>query len=143
MYGRYGTDQLNRFLSFAALILLIIGLFVRASLLDLVALILLFVIYFRMLSRNTSKRYAENERFLRLAEKVTGGRFGGSSGGSRSFGGGQTKTRKSDRRAEWEQRRIYRFYSCPHCAQRVRVPRGKGKICITCPKCRTEFIKHT
>ena len=35
----------------------------------------------------------------------------------------------------------YRFYKCPQCKQKVRVPKGRGKICITCPKCRTEFVK--
>ncbi len=36
-----------------------------------------------------------------------------------------------------------RYYSCPRCRQTVRVPRGKGKISITCPKCREKFIKKT
>ena len=36
-----------------------------------------------------------------------------------------------------------RYYSCPKCRQTVRVPKGKGKIAITCPKCREKFIKKT
>ena len=37
----------------------------------------------------------------------------------------------------------HRYYHCPQCRQSVRVPRGRGKICITCPKCRNKFIKKT
>ena len=46
-------------------------------------------------------------------------------------------------KARQEQKKIYRFYKCPQCRQRVRVPKGKGRICITCPKCRAEFIKKS
>ncbi len=39
--------------------------------------------------------------------------------------------------------RSNRYFVCPKCRQTVRVPRGKGKIAITCPKCREKFIKKT
>jgi len=39
--------------------------------------------------------------------------------------------------------REHRYYDCPRCRQPVRVPRGKGKIAITCPKCREKFVKKT
>ena len=39
--------------------------------------------------------------------------------------------------------RAHRYYSCPKCRQTVRVPRGKGKIAIICPKCREKFVKKT
>jgi hypothetical protein len=39
--------------------------------------------------------------------------------------------------------REHRYYSCPKCRQSVRVPKGKGKIAITCPRCREKFIKKT
>ena len=135
MYGRYGMDQLNRFLSTAALVLLIITLFLRMPVLDIAALVLLAWCYFRMFSRNTSKRYVENEKFLGFTSRFTG-RFQ-----KRGSYGYQKKN--FDRKAQWEQRKDYKFFTCPHCSQKVRVPRGKGKICITCPKCRTEFIKRS
>ena len=37
----------------------------------------------------------------------------------------------------------HRYYNCPRCRQQVRVPKGKGKISISCPKCKEKFIKHT
>ena len=123
MYGRYGTDQLSRFLSFAALALLVISLFVKNPIFYLGALAILVWSYFRTFSRNTSKRYVENEKFLNLTSKFTG-----------FFRNGKVYH---------EQRKIYRFYTCPQCRQKVRVPKGKGKICITCPKCRTEFVKKS
>ena len=43
----------------------------------------------------------------------------------------------------WAQRGTYRFFKCPQCRQIVRVPKGRGKICITCPKCKTEFMLLT
>ena len=46
-------------------------------------------------------------------------------------------------RYQMAQRKNYRFYKCPQCKQKVRVPKGRGKICITCPKCRTEFVKKS
>lgn len=39
--------------------------------------------------------------------------------------------------------REHRYYDCPRCRQQVRVPRGKGKIAITCPKCKEKFIRKT
>ena len=79
--------------------------------------------YYRMMSRRIEQRYAENQKYLngRYRLVVYWNR-------------------------EWEhfkQRRDYRFYRCPSCKQKVRVPKGKGRICITCPKCKEEFIKKS
>ncbi len=119
MYGRYGNDQLNRFVSVAALVVIIINLFVRIRLLSVIALLLLLIVYLRMFSRNIEKRAAENRVFLRLTDRFR-------------------------RRIVFrDQNKNYRFFVCPSCRQKVRVPRGKGKIEITCPRCRHSFIKRT
>ena len=118
MFGRYGNDQLNRFLSLVALVLIVVNIFVKFPLLWWGALALLIWMYFRMFSRNTSRRYAENQRFLEVTSRFRRG-----------------AQRKADP--------VYRYFQCPGCRQKVRVPRGKGKIEITCPKCRTSFIKRS
>ena len=51
--------------------------------------------------------------------------------------------KKNNLKKRWAQRSTYRFFKCPQCKQTVRVPKGRGKICITCPKCKTEFIKKS
>ncbi len=123
MRGRYGVDQFGRALFWATMICLIISFFVKTNLFYALALILLIYSYFRMFSRNHAKRYAENQRFLVLT-----------AGARRSF-------------ASWKktmaQRKTHHIYRCPGCKQKIRVPRGKGRIAITCPKCRTEFIKNS
>ena len=64
MYGRYGMDQLNRFLSTVALIILVVSMFIRRPIVEIVALALLFWCYYRMFSKNISKRAAENQKDL-------------------------------------------------------------------------------
>ena len=115
MAGRYGPDKLNSFLLWTAVILMVIGLFIPSAK---VKLILMAVYYtlcgwsiFRMLSRNTYRRYRENRRFLLLIDRFRD--------------------------------RQHRYFDCPSCRQSVRVPRGKGKIAITCPKCREKFVRKT
>jgi len=114
MTGRYGMDDLGRVLNIAVLILLIISLF-TGSLILLVAVALMVYTYFRMLSRNVNKRAAENYAFLRLKNRFLGW--------------------FRERKNRFKQRKEYRFYKCPSCSQVMRVPKGKGKITITCPKC--------
>ncbi len=122
MAGRYGMDQLNQFLSIISLILVILSIFL-SNLLFIIGLALMIYTYFRMFSRNISKRSAENQKFLNLKYSLA------------------TKRERSIRHRE--QKKIYRFFRCPSCKQKVRVPKGRGKICITCPKCKMEFYKKS
>ncbi len=123
MYGRYGVDGLNQWLTYFVLALLILNLFLKWSILGLIANVLLIVCIFRMFSRNTVKRSQENAMFYQMKGKVIG-RFKG-----------QINLLKQLKR--------YHIYKCPSCKQKIRIPRGKGKICVTCPKCKTEFIKKS
>lgn len=120
MSGRYGTDQYEKFLLWVTFILIIFSLFFHTVILETVVILLIIYTYFRMLSRNFSKRSLENERYLAAADKVKG-----------FFSGGKGRSFKD--------RRTYRYFKCPGCGQQVRVPKGKGHIRITCPKCHTQF----
>ena len=123
MAGRYGGDQFSRFLSFAALALIVVNLFVRSAVLWLLGILILVFVYVRMFSKNYAKRRQENERYLRVKYKLTGG--------VRNW---------IDRR---KQRRDYVFFRCPSCRAMLRVPRGKGRIRVTCRKCGNAFERKT
>ena len=79
--------------------------------------------YFRVFSRNVNKRYAENQKFLNARYEWT--------------------IKAERRKKRFAQRKQYKFFKCPMCKQEVRVPRGHGKICITCPKCREQFVRRS
>lgn len=115
MLGRYGTDKLNMAILGAGLICCLLAMVLRLAFIDLLLTLLSYALMiwaiFRMLSRNTYKRYRENRKYLQLLDRVKD--------------------------------RDHRYFDCPRCRQPVRVPRGKGKIAITCPKCKEKFIKKT
>ena len=129
MQGRYGVDDFSRFIMGVALTLIILTMVVTmfnrnvGSILDFLGIAAIVYAYFRIFSRNIQQRYAENQKYLnyRYQMAVKWDRF----------------------KKHLAQRKIYRFYKCPQCKQKVRVPKGRGKICITCPKCRTEFVKKS
>lgn len=121
MMGRYGNDPLNQVITIAALVMIFAS-FLWAPLYT-VALALLVWSLFRMFSRNTAKRQAEYMAFERGKKRVV--QFF-KNGKNLLFG---TKT--------------HRYFKCPGCKQLVRVPRGKGKVNIHCPKCQADFVKKT
>lgn len=123
MAGRYGADQLGRVLMFVSLAFLILSFFPFLKFSYLIALVILGYTYFRMFSRNVQKRSSENQKYLNWKYGLA--------------------VKRDKRRKHREQAKIYHFYRCPGCKQKVRVPRGKGKICITCPKCKTEFVRKS
>lgn len=134
MAGRNGVDQLAKTCLWVSLVLMIITMFTHQWWVYLLALAALIYSYFRMMSRNTSRRYLENQHFLQRTYRIRAW-----------FTGLSTKARyqKSKMSYDHEQRKIYRIFYCPACKQKIRAPKGKGKIQITCPKCKTEFIRRT
>ena len=123
MIGRYGTDGLNQFLSIASLVLLLIAIISRVNLFTYLGVALLIFCYYRTFSRNISKRTEENYKFYTLKDRV-----------DNKFKGWKE---------QWANRKVYHYYRCPQCRQKLRVPRGRGRIQISCPRCGTQFIKKS
>lgn len=120
MVGRYGQDQLGRFITFLALVLLIINLFVKKASLPTVALVLIIYSYYRIFSRDINARYRENQKFLDSVDPLRRKVF-------------TSKTR-------YDNRKTYKYIKCPSCKLKMKVPRGKGKIRVTCKSCGNKFI---
>lgn len=122
MQGRYGNDQFNRFLMILALAAMVLSILWKPQL-YLAALGFLGWGYYRMFSRRVYRRAMENQRYLEIREKAL--------------------CRLRRERKRLEQRKTYHIYKCPDCSQKVRIPRGKGKVEIHCPKCGKDFIKRS
>ncbi|HWQ58878.1 MAG TPA: hypothetical protein VN540_07625 [Clostridia bacterium] len=130
MQGRNGPDSLSRACSVTSIVVLVAAIILQSagakaagSILWYFALALIAVCYWRMLSKNITKRYRENVWYLNLRDRFLG--FF-----RREF-------------AHVKQLKTHRFFRCPSCKQRVRTPRGKGKIRVTCPKCGASFIRRS
>lgn len=123
MQGRYGVDEYSKFLIVTSLIFILLANITNLSLFSILGLGLIVYSYVRVLSRKPSKRWRENQGYLKKKRAVV-----------KKFNAFKN---------QWNQRKQYRFYKCPSCNQKIRVPKGKNKINITCPKCKTQFIKKT
>jgi hypothetical protein len=123
MMGRYGNDQLSVALFVLYFILWILAQILHIWVLVWIAMIPLVLCFYRMFSRNTSRRYKENYEFLKFWNPIKAW-FKKTTGMIKGL-------------------KYYRYYKCPNCSHTLRVPKGKGKICITCPVCRKEFVKKT
>lgn len=118
MYGRCGGDQLSLFLMALYLILYFLASVLRLWILSWVALLPAAWALFRMFSRNIGKRRAENARFMELAGPAI--RW--------------VRTRRAIHRDK-----DHCYFKCPNCGQRLRVPKGKGRITVTCRNCGVSF----
>ena len=115
MVGRYGTDKLNMYILGAGVILCLVSMFVRYAPVNLGLTLGSYVLMFWALFRSFSRNtYKRYQENRRFLQRLD---------------------RIKDRQ--------HRYFDCPRCRQSVRVPRGKGKISITCPKCKEKFIKKT
>ena len=123
MYGRNGADQLGLATLWVGIALDVCQMFSKNDLLKRIfgalATVLLFILIFRMFSKNLQKRRAENAWFCNKILYPIKRKFG------------DTKQRAQDK--------DHKYFTCPNCKTVCRVPKGKGKIVITCPKCRTEI----
>ena len=126
LHGIYGIDGLS-----CGLILLSVVLNLATSVAsspatnkwNIVCLLPLIICVLRMFSRNFAQREKENQVFLRLLSPLLS-RFEGDT-------------------AQKEEKKLFKFFKCPACTQKIRVPKGKGRVEITCPRCGNKFIKKT
>ena len=129
MQGRYGVDDFSRFIMGVALTLIILTMVVTmfnrnvGSILDFLGIAAIVYAYFRIFSRNIQQRYAENQKYLQMTSKL--------------------RLRFNKEKNLMKQRKTHHIYACPGCGQKIRIPRGKGKIEIECPKCHTKFVKRS
>lgn len=117
--GRQGPDDLAVFSVNLAIVLLVVNIFVRVSWLSWVGLALILYAMFRIQSKNLGSRSKENAAFLKAL--------------------GPARPWIQNPRAAFAEVKSYKHAKCASCGQRVRVPRGKGKLRVTCPKCHTKF----
>lgn len=122
MYGRYGHDQLNLFLVITYFLCATAALFTQLTALYWLSVVFLFVSLFRMLSRNPVRRRAENTKFMNMVMPLI--RW--------------IKLRRTIRTDK-----EHRYFKCPNCSQQLRVPRGKGRITVTCRGCGASFEEKT
>ena len=124
MYGRNGADQLGLCIIWTAIVLDLISMLAKkngiiSSIISLATTVMVLWALFRVFSRNLEKRRAENAAFLQkiwwpIKRKLSSG-----------------KQQRMDKE--------HKYFTCPNCKTVCRVPAGKGKIVITCPKCRHEI----
>ena len=115
MAGRYGTDKLNMVILSVGLAVSLLSVFFRHPPVNLLLVVLSYGLMIWAIWRTLSRN-----TYKRYQE-------------NRKFL--QLVDRAKDRNN--------RYFDCPKCRQLVRVPRGKGKISITCPRCHEKFIRKT
>ncbi len=122
-YGRYGNDRLNNVLLLTALVLLLLAYLPHMGFLLFFSLALLIWSNFRALSRNIFKRRRELTAFLGFWSSI--------------------RSKLSLRKKILRERKTHCYFKCPSCKAVLRVPKGKGEIDVTCPKCKTVTLKKT
>ena len=120
-YGRNGFDNLAKHVLIASIVIFLIHAYfpyesIARIVLSLISYALMIYSYFRILSKNVYKRVQENRKYMGALKMI--------------------KTR-------WQQRKTHKFFRCPKCKTWLRLPKGKGKITITCVKCSHKFEKRT
>ena len=122
MRGRYGNDALNQAIMYACIGTLLVNIFIGNRYIALFGYVLWATALFRMFSKNIYKRQQENVAFYKMGEPITK----------------QVTIMKKQKEDP-----MHKYYRCPTCSQIVRVPKGRGRIEIRCPKCQSRFEKRT
>ena len=113
--GRYGTDRLNMVILGVGLFASLASMWITSALADMICVLLSYAMMIWAICRSLSRNtYKRYQENRKFLQFV-----------------GRLKDRNN------------RYFDCPKCRQMVRVPRGKGKIAITCPRCHERFVKKT
>ena len=115
MVGRYGTDRLNMVILSVGLVTSLLSVIFKFAPVNLVLFVISYGMMFWAIFRTLSRKTYKRYQENRKFLQLMG--------------------RLKDRE--------HRYFDCPKCRQMVRVPRGKGKIAITCPRCREKFVRKT
>lgn len=121
--GRYGTDELTQFLIHTAIVILLFSLIRPLRPLYVISFMIMLWAVIRCYSKNMEKRYAERDRFLRYRQEIA--------------------DEQAFRRRRWRDRKTHKYYRCKRCRAILRVPRGKGKIELRCPRCGASMIRKS
>lgn len=117
--GRYGPDELYRFLLIVCLIIIIVNMFVNSIILRVLELIVFGIALYRFLSKKKSKRSRENNKYLEVRDKI------------KKFFDYQKK--------KYNDRNTHMYKKCPKCKQKLRLPLKKGIHTVKCPSCNDKF----
>lgn len=119
MVGRNGPDKLSFLMLWIGVVLLVAAMVFNSVILNTIALIVYILAIFRVFSRNLAKRSAENRAYLQKTNQV--------------------RTAIKHHRNRFKLRKEYRYFKCPQCKSWLRVPRGAGKVKVTCGQCGNQF----
>lgn len=117
--GRYGIDELYKFLFILFWIIAILSIFIRNPIIYLLEILICVFMFYRSLSRNIYKRQSENMRYLKMRDKVKG--------------------KITLQKIKWSERKTHIYRKCPNCKAEIRLPKKKGKHVCTCPRCKKDF----
>lgn len=119
LQGRYGIDELYKFLFIVFWIIAILSIVIRNPIIYLLEIFICVYMMFRALSRNIYKRQNENAKYIKIRDKVKG----------------KLKLQKR----KWNDRKTHIYRKCPNCKAEIRLPKKKGKHVCTCPSCKKDF----
>lgn len=117
--GRYGIDELYKFLFILFWIIAILSLFIRNPIIYLIEMLICVFMLYRALSRNIYKRQNENMKYLKIRDKFKG--------------------KITLQKRKWNDRKTHIYRKCPNCKAEIRLPKKRGKHVCTCPSCKKDF----
>lgn len=129
LYRKYGSDELNVFLFILLIVFAVINIFVHSRIIYILQTLCLIFYLIRFFSSNHYARRNENEKFKKIINKLP----------FKHRVDDFNTVNYNDYNTQPPKEPGYKYFKCPNCKAKLRVPKHKGKITITCPKCRTSF----